>query len=400
MARALGPQGRGLLAAVMVPIGLLPYIGQIGIGAFVVNSAARGAPARTLVGSLGVPMLFVGCVIAGASPLLAQALAGGHPLVIPYLTIGLALAPVWLLSTLVLDVLWGKQRWRQLMIARLVGPVFLLVSIVAFAASGHLNVRSGCILVLVSTSVSLVVVLPTLIRMRRPLIDGSLMTAGIRFGLRAWPGTLANLGNLRLDQLLMIPLVSSRQLGLYAVAVSVSALGALFTGQIVTVLVPRFAAGDFALVAPAVRATILTSVATDLMIGLGTILFLTTIFGIRFADARWLIVVLLLAGLPAAAGSCLAQVFAAIGRPGVSTMSELVALGVTVPGLIVLLPVMGAMGAAVVSLAAYSVAFAILVVCAVRQFKYRFRDLLWPRAADANLLVDALRRALGRSNNG
>jgi O-antigen/teichoic acid export membrane protein len=396
MARALGPHGRGLVAAVMVPIGLLPYIGQLGIGAFVVNSAARGIPPRLLVGSLGLPLLAVGSLIAAASPLLASALAGRHPLVLPYLTIGLALAPIWLLSTLVLDVLWGRQQWGQLVAGRLLTPLFLLVAIVGLGASGQLTVSSACVIVLVSGAVSLIIVVPAVSRFGRPHLDRALTRQGMAFGMKAWPGTLANLGNLRLDQLLMIPLVSPRQLGLYAVAVSISGLGTIFTGQIVTVLLPRFAAGDFSLIAPSVRATILTSVATDVLVAGGTLLLLTTIFGSDFGDARGLVLVLLAAGLPAAAGSTLGQVFGAIGRPEVATFSEVAALVVTIPGLIILLPLLGAVGAALVSLAAYSVAFGVLVVAASRQFDYPLVELMRPRTADVQLIVGAVRRTVRR----
>jgi O-antigen/teichoic acid export membrane protein len=300
------------------------------------------------------------------------------------------------LSTLVLDVLWGRQEWRQLIIGRMMTPLVLLLLITTLSVTGELSVRTACAVFLVSTAVSLVIVGPALVRFGQPVFDRVLTHRAVHFGLRAWPGTLANLGNLRLDQLLMIPLVSSRQLGLYAVAVSISALSTIFTGQIATVLVPRFAAGDFTLVGPAVRATILTTVATDIVIAGASLLVLTTIFGQQFGDSRGLVLVLLAAGLPQAAGSTLAQVFGAVGRPQIATIAELAALAVTVPGLIVLLPLLGAMGAAVVSVAAYSVSFGVLVICAVRQFGYGLSEVLRPRAADAELIADAVRRTVPR----
>ena len=151
--------------------------------------------------------------------------------------------------------------------------------------------------------------------------------------------------------------------------------------------------------APSVRATILTSAATDLGIAGGTLFFLRAVFGHSFGEARALILVLLVAGLPAAAGSTLGQVFAAIGRPEVATASEVAALGITIPGLIVLLPLLGAMGAAIVSLVAYSVAFEVLVVAATRQFDYGRLELLCPRPAAAQLILDAVRRTIGRSKS-
>jgi Na+-driven multidrug efflux pump len=58
-----------------------------------------------------------------------------------------------------------------------------------------------------------------------------------------------------------------------------------------------------------------------------------------------------------------------------------------VPGLILLLPRLGAMGAALVSLIAYTTTFSILVAVATRHFGHRVRDYLLPRRDD----LDALR---------
>jgi len=60
-------------------------------------------------------------------------------------------------------------------------------------------------------------------------------------------------------------------------------------------------------------------------------------------------IILLAAGVPLAAGSVLGSALSADGNPGATMRAELVALAVTLPGLVLLLPDFGGVGAAVVS---------------------------------------------------
>ena len=73
-ARALGPSGRGELAAVLVVTGLLGLLGDFGLGAYVVRESARGTPLRRLVGSVGPQMLALGLLYAVAGPFLVVCL--------------------------------------------------------------------------------------------------------------------------------------------------------------------------------------------------------------------------------------------------------------------------------------------------------------------------------------
>src|SRR5690349_16772865 len=60
LARALGAEGRGLLAAIAVPLGIAPFVAQIGLGAFAVNRVAKGIPPRRVFGSLAIPLIVIG----------------------------------------------------------------------------------------------------------------------------------------------------------------------------------------------------------------------------------------------------------------------------------------------------------------------------------------------------
>jgi O-antigen/teichoic acid export membrane protein len=220
---------------------------------------------------------------------------------------------------------------------------------------------------------------------------------GLSFGSRASVGVIATMANQRLDQLLMIPLVPARQLGLYSVAVTIASLSAVLASQIVTVVLPRISAGEGHLLAQATRYVVYVTLATGALVSLATWLLLVPLFGADFAEARPLVYVLVIGGVSLAGLSTLSQGLPAVGRPGAPSIGELISLAITVPGLIVFLPTMGAMGAALVSVAAYTTTFAVLIAIAVRHLGHRPSDYLLLHRGDlASLSRLASSSPLGR----
>lgn len=61
LARALVPEGRGDLAAILLPITLAPVLFGLGLGTFVTRETARGRPLSVLLGSVGPLIINVIC---------------------------------------------------------------------------------------------------------------------------------------------------------------------------------------------------------------------------------------------------------------------------------------------------------------------------------------------------
>jgi len=168
---------------------------------------------------------------------------------------------------------------------------------------------------------------------------------------------------------------------------------------------PRFATGSIELVARVLRATLLGVLAISLGVALGAPILVPLVFGPDFADAVPMIWVLLLAGVPLAGTVVLSTALISFGRPAYAGWAELLALIVTIPGLFVLLPHLGGVGAALVSLLAYCASFMLLMVIIRRQLGARVRDLLVIRPSDAAALSEIVRarlpdRLLSRSRRG
>ena len=382
LARSLGAAGRGDLQAIIAPLMLVPAVLGLGIPAYAYRTLPRGQSVREVIPSLALPLLALGCVGIAAAVPVADALAGGRGVVRTFLIVGFALTPLALFNSLMASSLAALERWRAVFAVSLIPFAVPFVGIVVLYATGRLTVAGAAIVTIAGAAIQVVPAVPLLTRVRRPVIRRSVLRAGVSFGTKTWLGGLALTANGRLDQVMMITLVPARQLGLYAVAVTISGAYGLVTGGISPPLMTRVAAGDRDIMAQAVRMTIVMTLALNALIGLMTPVILAVLFGPQFRDVLPMALVLLAASIPLAAASVLSSALQADGAPLIPTIGEALALVVTVVGLLVLLGPLQGIGAAIVSLAAYSVSFAYQLVMAHRRIRAPLGAFLIPSRAD------------------
>jgi O-antigen/teichoic acid export membrane protein len=382
LARALGASGRGDLAAITVPLSLIPIVLSLGIPRFANRMVPRGAPLNEVIGSLGIPLLIVGAFAAAVAVPAADVLSGGRSTVRFYLIITFLAAPVLLLEVLLLACLTGLARWRRLIVAQLMPFVVPFIAIVVLYPMHRLTVSTAAAFTILGALLVLVPALPLLTAGGGPVLRFRLAREGVRFGLKSWLGGLAQLANLRLDQLLMIPLVAPRELGLYAVATSVSGASTILTGAITPPLMTRVAAGETELLPRAVRIVVVSTVAFNILLGLVTPVLLSVLLGPQFDGAIPMALVLLVGTVPLVAAGVLSAGLQADGAPMIPSVAELIALVITVVGLLLLLPRFGGMGAAIVSLVAYSVTFLVQLVMARHRSGVPLRTYVIPTRDD------------------
>ncbi len=398
-ARALGPVGRGNLAAILVPYMIAPYVANLGLQIYGGREAARGRSIGQLLGTLGALSLLIGLCGAALSPVLAHLIAGHRHVVYVYVLISFLLLPLTLLGYLLLGLSTGLQRWPAVYAARVVPQIATTIGIVVLFAINRLTVATAATVMLAGGLLALIPLAPGLLRGTRLALNGSMARAAIPFSFRAWLATLASLTNGRLDQLLMTRLAEPRQLGLYAIAATLATFVLAPVTALYTSLFPRVAGGDREVVARALRVAVAGIVVIGLLMAAVTPFFVTIVFGSSFHDSIPMVWILLLSDLPLGAATVLSGALVAAGRPGIPALAEASALVITVPGLILLLPSLGGIGAALVSVVAYTASFAIQLRVARREFG-RNRYLLIRRSDLAfvgNMARPLLRRLSGRS---
>ena len=205
--------------------------------------------------------------------------------------------------------------------------------------------------------------------------------------LRIWIGALSGVVLSRLDQVIMTPLSSSYQLGLYAVAVSISDVTLILHSAMRDVIFATDASAR-----DNERLCASTRISGLLSICLGTFLAVLVPFGIpvffgqdfspAIPSAFWLLAAVVLATPGSIAGAGLS----ARGRPGLRSLALAFAAVVNILALVVLVPLLGAVGAAIATLVGNLVASQINIISIVRVSGIRMREFYGIRRVDVAVI--------------
>lgn len=392
-ARALGAEGRGELAAILVPFVLAPLLLSVALGTYAARESASGRrPVNELIGSVGAPLLLMTVIGMAVGFPLAGLLAGGNETVRTYLIVGFMLLPIGMAGTLLAGLMAGLERWGLVIVQRAVPIAVSFVGIVVMYVLDEMTVARVAIVTMAGGTLAILPAVVIVVQAGRPVFRRAIARESVSFGLRTWAGGFALVANVHLDQLLMIVLVDDRELGLYAVAVTLARLSNFLINALSPPLMTRVAQGETALVPRTLRVVLVSIAAINLAMAAVTPVALPGIFGADFEHAVDQALVLLVAGIPLAGNVILTTVLAADGAPGKASIGETIALLITVPGLLILVPTMGGLGAAIVGLVAYSASFIYQMHVMRNRLGGSLRSFLLPRAEDARWAMELITR--------
>lgn len=386
-ARVLGPDGRGEIAVILTVLMLAPILLDFGLSDFVARERARGTGLGSVLGTalpLAIGFALIGVVLAvPVSELLAQ----DRPLVERYVRITLFAMPLWVAGWMLMGAARGEQRWSILYRQRAVTVILSTVAIVGLALLGLLTVESLAITTLAITIPGIAVALPVLRGVGTWQFDRRLVRPALAFGSRSWVTLVSSQGNYRLDQLVMAAVVSSRELGLYAVAVGFTSVVSSFVSAVSLALMPRVAQQGGESVPRIVRVSTLALACGLAVVALLAPVAVPLLFGTEFKDAVPLVAVLVVGALCIGISLILGSALQGHGRPQDAMRPQLIGLIITIVGLAVVLEPLGALGAALVSVVSYAAVLSGTVRAAAREFDVSPRTLLLPRGEDLRWLV-------------
>lgn len=386
-ARALGPAGRGDLAAITVVGTLLGSLGDFGLQAFVVRESALGTPVRKLVGSIGPPIVLLGICWAAAGPAVARLIAGDRSTVYSLLLACLLLMPLVMFTSVTSAILWGQQRWRLFTVQRLAVPLGSVIVYGVLFLTGDLTVETaGITFIILGTFVSAIPGLLVLRHAGRPQWSLNMARRGCSYGMRIWLAAIFNQTNARLDQLLMTRLVLPAQLGLYVVAVNVSLIQVGFTAAIATALLPRVAMGETHLTTRALRVVLMLTAIASVSVIVTVPVLLPLVFGSDFSGAVVMCQILAVAAVPFGLSQVMANILAGLGEPGIPARAELISVVITVPALLIFVHRYAGVGAAVITLVAYTVTVAYMAFKLRQHQNLSYRSMFLVRRSDLALL--------------
>lgn len=395
MARALGPVGRGELASVTVYAAIATAVASLGVPNAISHAVATNLyPRRAILATalrfsamVALPSVLAGFVIVTGP------LAGlSHSARIGAF-VAVTLVPIGVLASCLLFFLLGEGALGSVTLVQ-VSPVVVLAALAGgMYVFGWLNVTTA---IAATIAVGL---LGAAIGWRavglRPSGHAPFRPI-LAYGLRGFAGNVATIASIAVDQAIIGPVLGTRSLGFYAVAVSIASVP-----YMVGVAIGSRCLAEVASAEPEkrgetawrfMRLTLLVTAVVAIIVAVFGSLLLPVLYGREFDPSSTPLLVLIpgsvALSLSATASACLN----ATGRPGRSTVAELSGFAVAVVGLALFLARHGLVGAAVVSTSAYAVS--------LLGYLYFLRSLgtmrLWPRSEDVAFLKASVRHTVAR----
>jgi O-antigen/teichoic acid export membrane protein len=251
---------------------------------------------------------------------------------------------------------------------QLIVPVGSLIGIVALSLSQRLGLREltvlyvGLYIILAATAVIILISAKAWDILQS---SGPIMRKMVVYGAKVQVGSLSQIANLRLDQLLMAALLPPAQLGLYVVAVSVTNLVGVLPFATRLVVTSRVARANGSHehrdgLEDKLRLYWTLNVISGVLLLVLAPPAIALLFGPAFIPAILAAEILIVGAVFVGGKEILTGPAYGLGTPTLVSQGEILSLGVTAVGLAVLLPAWGIVGASVTSLLSYAVAFSFL----------------------------------------
>lgn len=402
VASVLGARGNGIYALVVLIPTMLTRVLQLGVtqGApyLVASGRMSVGDARRSLARMWLGVSLVGSALAAAGWLVT----GGGAMTAGLLVVSVACFPLQLAHHWARSLQRGAHRFLR---AAALGPVPSVVSLAATfaliavmdddilaAALGYLAGRAiGAVAAVLAT----------------PGDDGSRgghaadpgrswrphARALLGYGMVSHVGVVAAFLSYRADILLLTALATSRDVGVYVVAVQLAEMTLVLSESLRLVLLPALASASMtraervSVAASAARGTVMVCGAVLVVIGTVGVRGLQALLGRGFGDVDVLFWLLAPSAMALAATTLYGVVFAAEGRPGVNARIAVGSLGVNLLLNLTLIPGLGARGAALATCGAYGVQLVATLGALSRSAGTGIVELCRPRPGDLRSLV-------------
>jgi O-antigen/teichoic acid export membrane protein len=356
LARALGADGRGSVAAVVVPAQVVAHLLAFGTHIAAGYLSERIRREDLLVGVAFTSLVVGGPVVAVLWMLVPAYLSGHDAMTVMFLRVFLVQTLLTVPAFAVIEMHRARSAGLSFNVLRTLPLVLNTLLVIALFVSGALTLVSALVSAIAAVIVSDAVALTTA-RLRRPFTLGMKTVRRLwSFGARTWLGTLSNTVVGRLDQLLLVALAAPDELGLYAVAVSAANVTLPIGQGAAYAVLPTFRRGELSTLSDVRNATVAVFAVTTavcVVLALAGPVAIPLLFGDDFRGAVRPLLLLLPGQAIGAAGEVLKADLVARGHPGKGSICQGLAAAVTLAFLPPAVLLLGIEGAAIVTTLAY-----------------------------------------------
>ncbi|WP_461666678.1 lipopolysaccharide biosynthesis protein [Gordonia sputi] len=405
LARVLGVDGRGEVAAATAPFLLVVAVATLGLPESTTYhiSASRWPHRKVLAVSLA-STIFPAIVSMTGTFWIRGWVSAGSETVAQAITVStLAIFPA-LSANVARGAAAALGKWKLVLIERVVTSLVRLMAFIFLAVIGSLTVYSAAVCILVSVCVGIVAYVPLTLSSARSDNTPQVKTRAIArpvlsYGGWIWLGSISGYLLSRLDQTLINPLAGAYALGLYAAAVNISEVPLVVNSSIRDVLFAHFSREPSDVHMSARISSLSTQIVgvCCFVVGICAYPMLKYLFGDEFVPALLPTIVLLVGVVVGNPGSIAGVALSGIGKPKLRSLSLLVASVLNVAVLLLLVPRGGAVGAAAATLAGNFVAGNLNIVFLAMSASVRFSEFYRVYPQDYQVVLKLLRSRFVRS---
>ncbi|GAB2671526.1 lipopolysaccharide biosynthesis protein [Paenibacillus thermoaerophilus] len=393
-ARYLGPSGKGYATAMTLCATVMANCFMLGLpSALLFNmkkrpeqAAAHYGSALAVVGAAGLT-----AVVAGFF-LLPLWLDGYPPGIVAAARLFLLTVPVLLAEYANNAALQAMGEFNTFNVLRMLPHLGTCACLAALMASGMLDPYWTALAYGLPTVPITLALTVRLWRKHAPRLRSirTSLRPLLRYGSRSAGNDLMGTLSLYADQLVVALFLSSKELGLYLVVLSLSRVVNVAQSALVMVLFPKAAGMEPGKAAELVKRLFRVSIWGTMLIAAAFMLvgpwLIRTLYGPAYGEAVPVYRLLLLEVVLSGAALVLSQSFMSAGKPGVCSLQQSVGLGVLLTLLVGLAPRFGIVGAGVSLLSATAVRFGIVWLAYPRVLKIGLPGF-WPTLEDIRWLI-------------
>ena len=244
LARWLGPSQRGIFAAIILVPTILQYFVNFGLYSAIIYFTAKPLSDKNTIWS---SLLLIGFVQAIAGVLIGWIIVNFYlqkynPAIVYLGQLYLFTIPLGLFGMYATYILQGASHFKVINYLKCVVPIGYCFGILWLKFQLNLSIQN---LVYVQLLIQFFYLIIAVFFLHRIIltqfvfkIEGGFIRQMLTYSIKVWVGDISQLANSRIDQFLIGAFLSSRDLGIYTVAISVAGFTGIFANAVQTIILP------------------------------------------------------------------------------------------------------------------------------------------------------------------
>jgi O-antigen/teichoic acid export membrane protein len=356
IARQLGPEGKGILAAVVVVPTFIASFGHFGLPVSNIYYIGKGKDIGQLFSNSIIFLLIASLLYFTASlvflPVLNKSYFSGLSSVNISIVV-LLLIPFLLAKHFFIDILRGIEKYNEFNYSNVIqhGSRFLLI--VFFLLIYGLTVKLALLAMFAALFIAncyCFVIIKKQISLSISRVNWLQFKKNLSFGLREYLGNLFATLNIKIDLLILAAFMDKSLIGIYSVAVALSELFQFVPSSISVVLLPKVAKSSAAHSHKILKKSI---VSNTIILSFGWFFFILTgwwlipfLYGDAFKAAYFLSIIILFGTILMSLTQIINKYFSGVGRPELKSIIRAINIPIKAISMYFLIKYYGLEGAA------------------------------------------------------